>query len=518
MKKHFIYLYIFLFCTSCYKDEGNYDYQHLDEVAISLPAESFSIGLGEKLQITAIVDSKIASDDLSYSWEVYTRAASMGNTYQYHPFAEGAVLNQSINLSELMPSPATYSIRLHAKQRSTGRDFYSALASLSVTSTYSGLMVLHGDDSQSDIALIKDRDFLIKDGSIQTQVIPNLYSTVNKGKIAGKGKSIIQSYTYSLANIDRATVVAITDKEAVWSKYADFTKGGDWNSMFNPGINAGKPELYFTDDQVVYAVDNGKIFPRQNNTYSIFPIPSSSAGSFTVGSRYFKISGRAQGFFYDRALRGFVVTSNHTGFSSLSTSSFSQIATSSPFNIANMQADLLHLDRGGISNRFMAVMQEANGTKYLAELNWAASTNAGIAAAKYDMSVLPDINNAKFYAFGDNTAAMCYYGTGSKVYRYTALGGESLDGKFNELRMQNGSPINIDGEITMVKVLKPLLNNAGSFRVEYYNRNKILLVGSYKNNIGTLYSFTVSETTGDVIQAKQFTGLGKIHDADIKGL
>ena len=70
----------------------------------------------------------------------------------------------------------------------------------------------------------------------------------------------------------------------------------------------------------------------------------------------------------------------------------------------------------------------------------------------------------------------------------------------------------------MMKILKPLKNTSGSLKVDYYNYNKIMLVGVYKNGEGVLYSLKLNEATGDVISFKTFSGFDRIYDANIKGL
>lgn len=512
---------VILLVTGCFKDEGNYDYTELQDLEIALPYETYQVGIGNQLSIKPTVTTEIAESDLTYQWEIGDYSATVSNYYTFLKFAEGKDLNYKFDLFEHMKGPGTYKIRLHAIQKSNGRSFYSPVAVVNLASEYSGLVVLHGDDSQSDIALLKATDFLVNEGSIETSFIPYLYSSVNKEKISGKGVSIIQSYTYYLNSVDRATVVAITDKAGVWAKYADLSKGGDWNSMFNYGINKGIPQYYTTQGQVVYAVDDGQIFPRSNNSFTIFPIPGIGVSQYYAASPFFEVTGRAQGFFFDKNSRGFVVTTNSNGFSSLSSNAgnyIKQIATTNLFNLASMNADLIYIDKGGQSGHYMAVMKGDGGNKFLAEINWAASSDANIPVAKYDMSVLPEINNAKFYAFGDDQAAMCYYATSSNVYRFTALPGNTLSGNSNQLRTETGSPITFDGEITMLKILKPLINSGGNLKVNYYNYNKIMLVGVYKNGKGTLYSLKIKEATGDVVSMTTFSGFDRIYDANIKPL
>lgn len=516
------YLFTVLFLTGCFKDKGNYKYSELQKMEISLPFPSYEVGAGMQLTIDPRVESAIPESDLEWQWDIQYQ--SLTDYIRFVKFSEGKKLDHVFSLSPLIPSTGTYSIRLHARQKSTGREFYSPIATLRITSQYTGLMVLHGNDTESDVGLLQAAEFRITEGTMETTVIPDLYSSANNNqKIPGKGGTVLQTVTEYLYDINGAGVIALNNEGAAWINYADFSRLGDWNSLFMPGVNKGQPGFISAQGQAVYAVDGGQLFGRVNNMYDVFPIPLPAAKGYNVASPFYEISsgGRVQGFCFEKESRGFVECTNIGNFYNYADkimSGVSQIVTSKYFNLAAMNADLVYVDRGGREGHYMAVMKEDNGNKYLAEIDWTATTDADMSYARYDLQVLPGFNDARFHAFGDNQVAMCYYATGSKVYRYTANNGESLAGKFNELRLQNGGAIVFDGEITMMKILKPNKNQDGPLAVDYYNYNKIMLVAVYKNNQGTIYSLKLDQPTGDVISYTTYSGFNKVYDADIKGL
>ena len=516
------YILTVLLLTGCFKDKGNYKYSELDAMEISIPFPSYEVGAGMQLAIDPIVETEIPDSDIEWQWDIQYQSPT--DYIRFEKFAEGKKLDYVFSLSPLIPSTGIYSIRLHARQKSTDREFYSPIATLRITSQYTGLMVLHGDDTQSDIGLLQATDFRITEGITETSVIPDLYSSANNNqKIPGKGGTVIQTVTEYMYDINGARVIALTDAGSAWINYADFSKVGDWNSMFMPGVNKGQPEFIAVQGQAVYAVDGGQLFGRVNSMYEIFPVPLPAAKGYNLASPFYEVSasGSVQGFCFEKDTRGFVECNNISNFYNYADkvmSGVGQIVTSKYFNLAAMNADLVYTDKGGREGHYMAVMKEDNGKKYLAEIDWTASSNDDMSFARYDMQVLPNINDAKFHAFGDNQVAMCYYATDSKVYRYTANNGEALAGRYNELRLQNGGPIVFDGEITMMKILKPNKNPDGPLAVDYYNYNKIMLVAVYKNNQGTIYSLKLDEPTGDVISYTTYSGFNKIYDADIKGL
>lgn len=519
MRKVYIYL-MMLLATACYEDKGNYDYTSLQDLTIGLTYDTYERGIGSQLQIDPIVATDIDDSDLDWQWEIGTYSEEHDGYWNFVKFAEGRKLDYTCKLGGYFEAPGTYRLRLHARQKSSERSFYSPVVTLSLISQLSGLVVLHGNEQECDIALLKASDFLVNEGSVETSLNAHCYSDASGEKIPGKGISIIQANTNYLYNVDMAFVVAITDQTGVWASYADLSKGGDWNSMFLPGINKGNPQFYDVQEQHIYAVDDGQIFPR-TNSFSLFPIPSEPLSAYDAGSRLFYTSGKVQGFFFDKLSRGFIVTTNTYGLAVFSSNagdyvkSFPTTGAGAKFNIAGMNADLVYVDKGGVNEHFLAVMKDDAGEYFLAELAWNAATDDEVAYARYDVNTLPGVPDAKFWAFGDSQQTMCYYATADKVYRFTA--NPSLALASGELTTDNGEKIVFDGEITMMKVLKPAVTS-GSLGVNYYNRNKILLVGVYKDGQGTLYSLKIKQATGNVESYTTYSGFDRIYDANIKGI
>lgn len=526
MKQIYYMLMALLLLSGCYKDKGNYNYSEQKEVTIGIPFESYDVATGTMLMISPEIASEIDQDDLIYAWELGGYWKASDGYYSFAKFAEGKEL--ACDFSKHVSSPGVYTIRLHVSQSSSGLDFYSELISIHLTSELTGLVVLHGANNECDIALLKAPEFLLNEGNMEVSLQAHLYSETNGGeKLAGVGRAIVQNVTENLypEKVDRAYVVAITDQTGVMVNYDDFEKRGNWNDMFMPGINHGKPQFYSVCDGVCLAVDDGKIFPRLNSQYEVYPKPSDAVSDYYAVSPFYRVAGQlAEGFFFDGISRGFVVSTNFWSFYMLHFEAkdyFKQVVTSNCFNLANMQADLLYVDKGGQFEHYMAVMEDDGGNRFLAELDWTAEEDEKIPYARYDLTGLPDIGEAKYFAFGDNQASMCYYATSSSVYRYTAIRGEMIGSNYNRLQMEDGTPVAFDCEITMMKILKPYRvtdDGYGALSLDYYNYNKILLVGTYQGGSGKLYSLKINESTGDVISCTEFSGFDRIYDANIKGV
>ncbi len=513
-----------LLLGGCYSDKGSDAFMTLDDMTITFPSVSYDVAVGENLEIAPGIDTKIAEEDLIYQWEIYTRNPEEERA-SFLPFENGKNLDYTCSIGDLMPAIASYNIRLHVIQKSMERDFYSDVLSVSLTGV-TGLMVLHGDDAKCDIGLLRATDFLLSEGTRETDNRPYWYSENNNNeKIEGVGKSIIQSLLdYQLTiygTSDFADVVAITDKGATVCNYSALNKKGDWTAMFLiPDACENKPQAYIVNAQKAFAIDNGELYVRaaQSGNVEFQTVNISRA----VANVQAYVPKNKNSFFFDKDKRAFYAIpwmSEGVHDDDLTTEGgwtqmFGVETTNGNFNMADMQADLLDLETGGASGHYMAVMKKNDGSGFLAEINYGASSTSQWDYAKYDMSALPDIAAAKFFAFGSDCVNMCYYATSSAVYNFAAYNGQSLNAE--KLTDESGHVIDFGGEeITMMKVLKPVMGDR-----TYYNSNKILLVGTYEGTVGTgkLYSLKINQVTGLVLDTTVFTGFDKIYDASMKGI
>lgn len=514
--------------TGCYDDKGNYDYATLDSLAISLPSNNVQASLGDTLKITPTITTTIPESDLTYYWEVEYKPT---NSYiKYVPIATGKNLSYIVALNDTMPSLTNYTMRLHAVQKSTNRDFYSDSFTMTITGQVNGLVVLHGNDVQSDVGLVRASEFMATSGtSIVTEVKPYFWSSVNGSKIKGKGKQIIQTISSYLnwassgyngvTGVDCADVWVITDKGGSFASYASFKKEGNWSDGFYGKLNQDTPQSIYINGQYVEAIDGGELFMKQYSLYTfVTPLITKSSGYYLKTSVYIPSYKKlAQGFFFDSKTRAFIGIPYFNGVNDITY--YTMTTSSDVCNLGDIQADLIYMDQGGTSGHYLAVMEDDSSNKFLLEIDLAGGDEheqENMAYAKYDMTTLTDIDNAKYYAFGDDEPNMCYYGTSDAVYHFSAIKGNALSA--TKLQYSDGSYVDFGGQtITMLKVLKPAVTTSPTFN--YFNRNKILLVGTYEGGAGTgkLYSLTIDELTGLVISKNIYSGFDEISDANIKG-
>lgn len=137
---------------------------------------------------------------------------------------------------------------------------------------------------------------------------------------------------------------------------------------------------------------------------------------------------------------------------------------------------------------------------------------------KYDLMHLEDVRNGRVidWAFGTSFMNMCYYATPEGVFRFSADNGKTI--RSEPLMTEKNEKIQFEGDITMMKILKPDIFS-GDNNDTYYKSNEQMLVGTYGGTPGSgiLYSIELETLSGRVASVREYTGFDKIYDVNIKG-
>lgn len=505
-----------LMLVACYEDKGNYTYAPLAQVNIEVES-SMDIQMGSIATLKADVETELDETDLRYEWQLYRTSVQ-----NFVTIAEGKDVEYEFT-SAYFPAPGTYELRFKVTQISTGLEYYSDIFHVRMTGV-TGLLVLHGNDSESDIGLLVASDFLAKEGVTEEQNTPDWYSKGNGMKIPGRGVQVIHLLSDDLpANYpDRAYVAALTTQTGVLTNYSGLTYVGDYTELFYGGLEDSQPQRFAVYDAREILIDNGRVYVC-NNVYStrfyVNPMPGleedANLSPYVVPFQNYSWVQDAV-IVYDNTHECFVYWDTDW----VSTYPVKISTPGKAFDMSAMGAKLVYMDQGGRLNHWMAVMQEPDGDRFLAEIDFETATVVDAPVARYDAGMLTDFNTASFYAFGDNQINMCYYATSSAVYRYSAGNGELSSAE--KLKMTDGSDVSFAGEITMMKILKPYRLRAdfstGVSDFSYYNYNKIMLVGTSDGGKGTLYAIHLEESTGLATSVETYEGFDTIYDANIKGI
>ena len=523
-----------LLVASCYEDKGNYDYIELSDVSIAFSTTDYERAIGATLSVTPQVQTDIPEGDLQYQWEVGCGSGVTGGRPEFRLLQEGKELNYTCHITEMMPSPGTYDLRLHVVQTSTKRDFYSEPLHLTL-SGLTGMMVLHDADAKSDIGIITANEFrpATSGEEVETQVFPHYFSDGNSGtQIDGVGRLLLQLRGGAAKFGNYHAVVAVTDRTNIAASYGGLTirEGGWSNLLFYGNLNRNQPQaiaFYGSTDpmytyQSVYIFDGGEIYSRQNAEFVIRPnlggesayLPGYDLAPYIIKPSSTK-SGGVQMYLFDNLSKQFLISTNERGILMTATPNTRYLAPlDEPLarvNPAEFNANLLYWGIGGLDNHSLAVMQRADGSRFLFEMDMTTGSDfTRIPVAVYEMNQLPDIGNAFQYAFVEkgNTIYACFYATPSGVYRFTVDGnGTALDAE--PLSALGGSALDLANEqITMLK----LINHQG---------REMMLIATYNQSTktGTLHSMSIDPVNGSVTgEVKSYSGFGHITDVCLKHL
>ena len=526
MRKIYWIFFVAIAWSSCYDDKGNYDYRDLEEVQVAIKEEGpHSLMYGEVLQLTSEIKTSIPEVDLQYDWEVQMDTAG------FNPFvsvAQGRDLDYKWE-NVVLNKEKTYKMRLNVTQISNGRHFYSNVVDvmLSMFPSALGLMVLHGDGNTSDIGVIEAAEFqLLKPatGFVNKTEIAYYSSKNGNQKIPGRGVGLWQTYltgsTYASSNI---VVVALTENSSAVMNSKTMGKEGVWNDLFVGGLNAGRPGGITVSGYNLYIFDGEDIFTRQAFSYRVaVPKYAYEKGSSTNGFRFypqlFVPSGRGigQAILFDVDKCGFVSIGQIFSFTNLALIDINEPGIQIPFNPGNMQADLVYWDAGGKYGMLVVMKSKNDGSYFIAEMNDADANMADFPKYKYDLSHISDVANGNVvdWAFGNNQINMGYYATARGVYHFSVDDGNQINPL--DLTMEDNSKVEFEGEITLMKILKPQATGGKT----YYMNNVVMVVGTYGGSSGTgkLYSFELDPNSGKVkSRLGVYEEFDRIQEVEIKG-
>lgn len=559
MRKNLFFICIMCLISGlngCYDDQGGNDFDTiLPDVQITFPELTYSASIGSTITVIPTITTDIPQEDLEYFWEVLGDGDAAYNDQErnvFKKFGEGKVLEFTCALNELMTTlNTTYTCRLHIRQTSTGRDFYSSDHFSINIAGVTGLLVLHGDDSASDVGMVIAQEFVPAATQLPASpsAISKMYSTANGGnKLNGKGKYIVQSVVGD-ANYapERCRIYIQTEQEAVWADMNDLSLYGDWNKRFylqdDRKINAGIPKGFCVGGYEVFAFDGDEVYATEQSFQDLFLFPIVKAGEICGDSHSYTLApvvqditgGSFRRVFYAESVDGNKTWKGFVGHSNGGISSFANYMklfdTKNDvvvYNPGNMQADLIIM-RYDNRNHVMAILKgDVQHTTYankyfIADFYPNATVDAtqetGLANSAqclYDLSGLENIDNVFAFELGE-TQNMAYYATPTTVYHYTLSGNGNI-GIAEKLCMEDGSVLNIDGEITMMKILN-------SPNISTHNNEPILVLATWNENKSILYALHLDIMTGNVTYVAKYDSntvsdweFNRIYDVNIKGL
>ena len=544
-----------LMLAGCYDDRNGHDYDTvMPDVEMTIPETAYSAGIGSVISITPDVKTSIPETDLQYKWEV---RGEMFNEHRREAFLplvsaeeQGKELRYTCHLdTNITALNKSYTCRLHAKQLSTGRNFYSTNTFTITIAGITGLLVLHGDDASSDIGILEAEEFTPSANSLPASpsAVTDMYSKTNGGrKLQGKGETVVQSISSNLYNDEtkkRCRIYAKTVREVALLNKDDFSYYGDWNSLFylsgDRQEHKGQPEGYIIAEQDVFAFDGGIVFWMQQSNQYPFLFPTlgendacADGNCFTYAPQFEEVATSGiQKLMYATTVngqtrKGFLGITQTYSFNPKYVKLLDTKADNVKFNPGDMKADLVVMRTDNREHVRAVLKGEADhptaaGQFFAVDL-WpnapAKGESAYVDVPQYFYALentLTGFSDAIAFEFGESKN-MCYYATRDAVYHYGLDGSEVSP--FGQLGKTDGAVLDFGSEITLMKLL-------ASPNVTTRNDKPVLLVATWASGKSALWALHLDIMTGKVLKAVKYDetnvdgwAFGRIADVNIKGL
>lgn len=222
MKKlNILYIVLLLISfSSCYKDNGNYDYEIAEEIVIEGFGENYSVVMAvETLSIPITVKTN-KNGELQYTWEVFLPVAPI-----FNPVRDTIATTKDLSI-KLIKEPNWYILVLKIKNLATG---YEKIVNTNLnitTQTTHGWFILKSKNEETDIDFYATKE---KTGFMPEpeMTVTNLLFNVNGRSLKGTGRQLELFTSFGMQIGDQwvkyiNTVMATTDRDLMVAQTASF--------------------------------------------------------------------------------------------------------------------------------------------------------------------------------------------------------------------------------------------------------------------------------------------------------
>nr|WP_121272063.1 PKD-like family lipoprotein [Pedobacter schmidteae] len=492
---------IVLFFFGCTKDKGNYTYENLSTSFVDTAAmkRTFFIKQNETVELDA-VNTPTAPGNLAYEWRLI-RDINTPDPVTGGFFNKQLGTNKKLSY-KVVDAPGSYVLVLYVKDNANGGITQMIKMRFTIGSYASpGWMVLHGDNSNSDISIIVNNKLLGNLLPANTDYVqPNVFSETNGTKIPGEGANVI----YMPQNW--VTVFTKTNQGGYRVSADDLRIKNSYSDMFISPLSPSEIEY-----QAYAGWSFNELLINKGSLYFIpQPTPTlyNQFGVRCFGENYvaapfianvFSVS--YYGVIYDMSNKRFLYIDFQRNVKKFKPWTG---ATTAKFDMNNVGKEMVYAEHGFAKGWFCVMQDQGNPNSrelFVCNFDKTDDGNRGIDRIS-TISNATDLNNAKFFAFG-NKANVMYYATDTKIYQNNYAGDSQSTLRYNISTSYPGSVI------TSMKLLKVNL---------HANDGKVLYVALYNpaTKAGTLLQIDVDEVSGVFGAIKAYTGFGKISGMNYK--
>ncbi len=540
----FTLLVLVIAFQSCYKDEGNYSYIDINEAYVdtigakmNYVIEQFdTLSIQPEIRFTG---KELDESKLTYRWMMYSDEWSKDEVDMVELSTERN-LNVSINLE---PNDVDYAVVLYITNTENNTVSQVKYNVSILKSVVSGWLVLHTNGNGES-----DMDYIATTNAVPTldtlKWLHNVYSNMNDRKILGE-PSFISSITDN--DLGFARIYISTDQELLLLNGKDFELQYQDYDLFKATPETLLPQYIGHGPSCNYVsllINNGKAHNINNQASQAWDVqfsrslsPSGSLeASLTQEMKLFPqvyfvddcsaLAVGAAAVMYDMVNQRFVRLS-FSFWEDAEIIAFPE-QTTDKFDVNNIGKDLIYFGKGYNGHGFSVFTDGSSRELYRTNFNKASliynsdgttTENEGVyslAVNIYDLSVLPEIYEAKYYACGP-MGNFFLYASEKNIYTYSYASSNKVATQINDAFPE-------DEVITGMKIY-----DTGRFSPLSDVRATLLYVSTWNGTEGKLYEFKINRASGRLNNKEEidgvvntnapthvFTGFGKIVDMCVK--
>lgn len=415
--KYILIISTIIIFAGCYKDKGDYDYKHINDITATVERDTFHVSQFDTLFISPAISGPDTAR-LSFEWRVYpiydpTDPLDPG---RIEVISRDRNFNQAVTLR---PATNYYNLDFVAKDTVTGVSYFKHLYVQVTTVFQTGWMLLEEKQSYADISFITP-DYTAYHG---------VYAAANpSAPLPLSARQILSVNTMSLIgtlNMVYYDGGGYTLDNTSLQVLADYTK-----LFYSPPAdvqpyNMIKPSFYSYGP---YALCGGKVHGLNGIFASkLFGAAFTQPDNLGYTAAPFAAGGSSFGaIFFDQANHRFLYDGGST---STSLKAFPQNNTMA-YDLNNVQKKMLTMKAGLgwelLPDNWYAVFKnETNDSCFLYTLN--ANGNFGsipVAAGAQSILNSPDVHRSPDYLF-PNTVKQMYYAADNRLYVYDMAANQS---------------------------------------------------------------------------------------------
>lgn len=483
MNRLYLIITLAVTVTACYKDKGNYDYNDINQVGITVPGDTVMVKQFDTLKVSPAISESASGGGLTYQWYYF----NMQQGVRYDISTDKDVR------AVIGAAAGDYPLYLKVTDGKTGVSFYHQFLMKVTSNLPEGWLLLYNTNADSS-----DAALILPSG----QVLSDLYSRSNNKRLAG---AAVQIRNYS-AQWNKQYIFALTSTNGAYINPLDFRVDMPFDSSFYGANTPLAPMASFPNAGAWFIMDylfnDNKVYARvwQGPTgRPKFGAPLEGdyiPAPFLMGSPY-ESFGPYPAVVYDEKNHQFIYTP-------LNTTAFTNFPNAAgAFSMNNMGSKTLRYAYNTADGRATALFKNTyNDSLFICKMDF-TSQRANVDNLPPPVSIdavaisqTPGMASADFYVLSPDLPLL-YYVKGEKVYKY--------DLAANNSSLVYSFPAGTT--ITAVSMLDPQ-----KFK-PFPLVGRKFAIATLENGEGVMYEFGVANTgsfTGNTYTQRYTAGFGRI--------